>query len=105
MSISIGFNFVPFILPFTYYIFHILSKLDRPVDSVAGPGPQFCKSLTITQVSALTVSCQLICLQQSGPRHQLISLYSVSIVCGGSAVIFYQFGQFRLHWDVIFIAH
>ena len=75
-------------------------------DSVAGPDPQFCKSLTITQVSALTVSCQLICLQQSGPRrHQLISLYSVSIVCGGSAVIFYQFGQFRIHWDVIFIAH
>ena len=52
--ISIGFNFVPFI--FTIDIFHILNDLVRPVDSVAGPDPQFCKSLTITQVSALTVS-------------------------------------------------
>ena len=57
MYISIGFSFIPFVLLMTYPGYDILNKLVRPVNSVAGPGPQFCKSLTITQVSAF--SCQL----------------------------------------------
>ena len=81
-------------------------------DSVAGPDPQFCKSLTITQVSA--VSCQLICLLQSGRwappppvdiTVECLHRAAAHIVCGDSAVIFYQFGQFRLHWEGIFITH